>query len=73
MLGVVWNVDRDEIVFDVKHIITEALALRHTKKNVVSIVSRVHDPLRFIASAVIPLKIFFQELCESRLRWDEGY
>ena len=56
---VVWNVDRDEIVIDVKHILTEALALRHTKRNVVSIVSMVYDHLGFIASAVIPLKIFF--------------
>lgn len=37
----VWNVDRDEIIIDVKHILTKALALCHTKRNVVSIVSRV--------------------------------
>ena len=47
------------------------MALRHTKRNVVSIISRLYDPLGFIAPAVIPLKIFFQELCESRLGWDE--
>ena len=71
VLGVVWSVDRDEVVIDVKHLLMEALALCHTKRNVVSIVSRVYDPLGFIAPAVIPLKIFFKELCESKLGWDE--
>ena len=71
MLGVAWKVNRDEVVIDVKHILMEALALCHTKRNVVSIVSRVYNPLRFIAPAVIPLKIFFQELCKSKLGWDE--
>lgn len=36
-----------------------------------SIVSKVYDPVGFISPAIIPFKVFFQELCESKVEWDE--
>jgi len=36
------------------------------------VASRVNDPLGFLSPVVVPLKIFFRELCRSRIDWDDS-
>jgi hypothetical protein len=42
-----------------------------TKRRVTSIVGKFYDPLGYLSPLVIKFKIFFQELCEKKLDWDQ--
>ena len=57
-----WNVSSDQIVVNLDEIASTARVLEPTKRNVVSLVGRIYDPLGILA---------FQELCEAKLEWDE--
>ena len=70
-MGVIWNVDADELVFNIEPIFQEALRTEPTKRSIVSIVSKIFDPLGILLPVVIVFKIFFQELCLSKVTWDE--
>ena len=70
-LGVRWCVDTDRFVMDVSDIGHLAKGLEPTKRNIVSLVGRIYDPLGFLAPAVIRLKCLFQELCGAKLGWDQ--
>ena len=59
-----WNV----IVLDVTDV---AHMAKPTKGHIVSIMGRFYDPLGFLSPVVISFKILFQELCKSRLGWDQ--
>ena len=64
ILGVIWNVDADELVLNIEPIFQEALRTEPTKRSIVSIVSKIFDPLGILSPVVIVFKIFFQELSE---------
>ena len=42
-----------------------------TKRNIISLVSKIFDPLGILSPVIIPFKVFFQELCQSKVTWDE--
>ena len=42
-----------------------------TKRNVISLAGQFYDPLRFLATVTIQLKVLFQKLCESKIKWDK--
>ena len=71
MLGVRWCVETDHFVLDVSEVGHQARSLSPTKRNIVSLVGRIYDPLGFLSPVVIRLKSLFQELCELKLGWDE--
>lgn len=71
VLGVSWDISSDEMLFDLTSIWEEATTINPTKRNVVSLVSKIYDPLGLMAPVVIRLKIFFQELSKCKLEWDE--
>ena len=71
VLGVRWMPDEDSFVFDVTSIVQLANTLTPTKRNVISVVGRFFDPLGFLSPVIIPFKVFFQELCTSKIGWDE--
>ena len=64
VLGVQWNVARDQLCFGFTDIAHCAAILEPSKRNLVSIVGRFCDPLGFLAPIVINFKILFEELCE---------
>ena len=72
VLGVVWSFKSDELVIDLQPILREAENIEPTKRNIISIVSKIYDPMGLI-SPVVTFKILFQELdlCQARLEWDE--
>ena len=70
-LGVRWCVETDHFVLDVSEVGCQARSLSPTKRNIVSIVGRIYDPLGFLSPVLIRLKCLFQELCELKLEWDE--
>ena len=71
VLGVTWCRASDELIVDLSHILAVAEDMEPTKRGVISLVSKIYDPLGLISPVVIRFKILFQELCSSKLAWDE--
>ncbi|XP_064470081.1 uncharacterized protein LOC135384827 [Ornithodoros turicata] len=71
VLGLVWDVDTDELRYSLKSI-SEFLEKRtDTKRCVLQTASRVYDPLGYIAPFVITIKILLQRIWLSKIQWDD--
>ena len=71
MLGVHWNVPCDQLVFSLDGIAETATRLDPTKRNVVSLIGQIYDPLGFLSPVTIRFKTLMQELCKTKLGWDQ--
>ncbi|CAB4034050.1 Hypothetical predicted protein [Paramuricea clavata] len=71
ILGIRWNYVNDTFIFNFQRIVQAARELEPTKRNVIGIISRFYDPLGVLAPITVKLKMFFQELCQSKVEWDE--
>ena len=71
ILGVPWNPESDRLIFDVTCIAKLALDLIPTKRNLVSLIGKFYDPLGYLSPVVIKYKILFQQLCQSKIEWDD--
>jgi len=65
-LGVMWNVNDDTLGFTIKTKICTP-----TKRNVLSVIGSVYDPLGIASPFILPARILLQELCRNRADWDE--
>ena len=72
VLGVPWNPESDQFIFDVSHLATLALDLEPTKRNLVSLIGKFYDPLGFLSPVIIRFKVLFQKLCLCKCDWDEA-
>ena len=72
VLGVPWNPESDQFIFDVSHLATLALDLEPTKRNLVSLIGKFYDPLGFLSPMIIRFKVLFQKLCLCKCDWDEA-
>ena len=73
VLGVLWNHCNDEICFKLDQILdiaNDAPPPPLTKHGILSVISRIYDPLGFMAPAVAELQFIFSSLCKSRYSWD---
>ena len=71
VLGVPWNVAHDRLIFNLKGIPHTALHLDPTKRNVVSLIGQIYDPLGFLSPVMIRVNVLMQELCNAKLGWDQ--
>lgn len=65
-LGVNWNVDDDEITFQIK-VADKPL----TRRGILSIVSAIFDPLGLVAPVTLRAKTIIQNLCRKKIGWDD--
>ena len=70
VLGIPWN-NEDEFVIDASSYVKEVDILLPTKRNILRLVAGIYDPLGFIQSLTIKLKLLMQEICATSLGWDE--
>ena len=70
VLGVTWNPCSDSLGFDLSDLSVAADNLQPSKRNLVSLVGRIYNRLRFLAPVTIKFKTLFQKLCKSKLEWD---
>ena len=71
ILGIPWNKEFDQFIFDLKDVINEAIKNDVvTKRNVLKVVSSIYDPLGILSSLIINLKLLFQEVCALKCDWD---
>ena len=71
VLGVKWNCESDTFHLDLAQIAEKAEGLEPTKRNVLSLLASLFDPLGLISPVTVSMKILFQEICSSKLDWDE--
>ena len=64
-LGIIWNINADYIVFDLREIAREEHQMSPTKRQVVSTVSKFFVPLGLLSTITVQFKVLFQALCEA--------
>ncbi|KAL5468691.1 hypothetical protein EMCRGX_G029798 [Ephydatia muelleri] len=64
VLGVVWNPEADQLIFDVAKLAQLALDLHPTRRNLVSLIGKFYDPLGFLSPVIIISKVLLQKLCQ---------
>ena len=65
VLGLIWNIDDDEIVYDLRDVVNTATEVGLTKRQIVSLTGRFFDPLGILAPVVITFKVLIEELCKA--------
>ena len=69
-LGVHWNVQTDAFVFNID-LKEKASSVPVTRRTILSIAASLFDPLGFLAPITLIPKLIMQELCRSKLDWDD--
>ena len=70
VLGTLWDSNKDNLVIDIKDVADLAQEVQATKRNVISVSSKIYDPMGFISPLTVNLKLMFQELCLAKGDWD---
>ena len=70
VLGVTWDSDADEIIYDLGKIIENANTKEATKRNVLSIVASFFNPIGYLAPITTQGKVIFQLLCKSKIKFN---
>lgn len=75
MLGISWNIKKDELVFDLdfKKFDKDFLSGQTipTKRQILKFLMCIYDPLGLLSPLIIKLKILFQELWRLAIEWDD--
>ena len=71
VLGLLWRSAEDHLVFDIHHISELAVSLEPTKQNVVSLATRIYDPLGILSLFVVRFKMLCQQVCLQKVSWDK--
>ena len=66
-LGVSWNIDDDTLGFLIK-----LKQCSPTRRNILSIISTIFDPLGIVSPYILPARIILQDLCCRQIGWDDG-
>lgn len=65
-LGAQWNVQQDAFTFSM-----EIRPHAVTRRGILSVVGSMYDPLGFMAPVILPAKQILQDLCRTKLGWDD--
>ena len=71
VLGVSWDLNTDELIFEMEQLASNGLKLSYTKRNILKISASFYDPMGLICPVVLQPKILFQQLCALKIGWDE--
>ncbi|XP_042863635.1 uncharacterized protein LOC122247978 [Penaeus japonicus] len=70
VLGLRWCSVQDTLSFDYRRP-DDSVEVAHTKRSILSIISKMFDPLGLISPFIMYGKILFQEVWKLKLDWDE--
>ena len=70
MLGLTWDCENDTLHFNFQHIADKAKGLEATKRNVLSLLASLFNPLGMVRPVTVGMKVLFQEICKSKFHWD---
>ena len=65
-LGIYWNTEEDNIVFDAR-----LKETANTKRGMLSVVSSIYDPLGLVSPFILEGRQIVQKLCFGKRNWDE--
>ena len=68
-LGVMWEAERDVFTFQVQQPLIDNKA--PTKRNVLSAIASLFDPLQFLAPFTVRAKVLMQEIWMAGVDWDD--
>ena len=71
VLGLYWNHKKDIISLKINKVVKKVINIIPTKRNILSVIASVYDPVGYLQPIVFKLKILFQKLCKSKLEWDD--
>ena len=71
VLGLEWDCDKDTLRFDPEKLSQTAVKLHPTKRNILSTLAGLFDPLGIISPITVSMKALFQELSVEKLGWDD--
>ena len=71
VLGLPWNFETDTFHFEIGRISTKAFGKRPTRRNILSILAALYDPLGIISPISVMIKVLIQDLCKEGLDWDD--
>ncbi|XP_052758555.1 uncharacterized protein LOC128202398 [Galleria mellonella] len=67
LLGLSWHANSDELCFPIGSLIPDG----NTKRDILSSIARIFDPLGLLAPCIINMKLLLQQLWIQKLSWDE--
>lgn len=71
-LGMRWNIEEDKFVWEVSDKLMSATSKKPvTRRNIVSVVYSLFNPLGFIAPYIMKAKLILQMLSRKKIGWDE--
>jgi hypothetical protein len=62
---------RDKIIIDLNFLAKRANLLNPTKRHIVSVASRIYDPIGIISPITIRFKMLLQDVHCAKIEWDE--
>ena len=65
------SLNDDTLHFNFQHIDDKAKGLEATKRNVLSLLASLFDPLGMVSPVTVGIKVLFQGICNSKFDWDE--
>ena len=71
ILGTLWDLHIDNLVFDLTHTASLARRVEPTERNVISTASKYYDLLGVISPITVLFKLLFRELCKDKKAWDK--
>ena len=72
ILGILWEEIEDNLVFRLDDIFKDATNVVPTKRNILSVISTVYDPVGYLQPFTIQLKILFLKICNLNINWDHS-
>ena len=70
VLGINWNISRNELELEISDIAKLALQLPETKQNIFKITAMLYDPLGLVSAIVRQSKLIYQLLSKEKTNWD---
>ena len=71
VLGLPWDFENDVIHFNFERIVAKAQEIPPTKRNLLSVLASMFDPVGIISPVIVCMKMLFQELCRDSVGWDD--
>ena len=72
VLGLPWDLESDSISFSFEKLVERARGMRPKKRNLLSLLAGLFDPLGVNSPMIVPMKMLFQTLCCEKRDWDDA-
>ena len=72
ILGLSWDTEVDCFVFQFDDLISFVNSLPPTKRSLLKVSAKIFDPLGFLSPITIGAEILFQQVCISKIKWDQS-